>query len=55
LQDAVNVDSIHRVERTITMTARDRFNADSKVKIFDPTGTVLVATGCGTESARRIS
>lgn len=55
LPDGVNVGSLHRVERVITMIAPGRFTADAKVKIMDPTGAVHFATGCATETAQRIS
>ncbi len=55
LPDGVNIGSLHQVERDITMLSSGRFAADAKVKILDPTGAVLIASGCATETARRIS
>lgn len=55
LPDGVTVGSLHRIERVITMIAPGRFTADAKVKIMDPAGTVLLATGCATETAQKIS
>lgn len=55
LPDGLNVGSLHRIDRVVTMTARNRFKADAKVSILDPTGAVTLATGCATETARRIS
>jgi hypothetical protein len=55
LPDGVNVGSLHRIERVITMTSWNRFSADARVKILDPTGAVVLATGCASETARRIS
>jgi hypothetical protein len=55
LPDSVNIDSLHRIERTITMTAPDRFTAKATNSIFSPGGDVLIATGCATENGKRIS
>jgi hypothetical protein len=55
LPDGVNVGSLHQVERVITMIAPGQFTADAEVRILDPTGAVTIASGCATETARRIS
>jgi hypothetical protein len=55
LPDGVSVGSLHQIERVITMTAPGRFTADAEVRIMDPTGVATIATGCATETARRIS
>jgi hypothetical protein len=55
LPDGVNIVSLHRVERVITMSNSNRFSARAKVRILDPSGNNEIAVGCATESARRIS
>jgi len=55
LPDGVTVGALYQISRTIIMTGPNHFRADASVQILDPTGTMVVATGCAKETARRIS
>ena len=53
LPDGVTVGALYQISRTIIMTGPNHFRADASVQILDPTGTMVVATGCAKETARR--